>query len=317
MLSFVNHLLFESIFKLILQMRALQDLEIFVRTADSGNLSMTARTLHLTPAAASASLKRLEQELGVQLFVRSTRHLRLTQAGVYFLDQCRPALASIEQARQQLTQEHTELTGLLQLSAPSDLGRNLLLPWLEEFQDLHPQVRLQLHLSDRLANVYADPVDAAFRYGKPRDSSLVALPVTSSNRRVLCATPSYIEKFGAPSHPQELEQHHCLCFMIGPDIHNRWAFSQTDGTKTVVHVNAVNVSNDGDVVRQWALRGKGIAYRSYLDVAGDLARGRLQALCTNWQTEAAPLYFTVSGRHQISPLLRALHEFVTQRIQRL
>lgn len=295
-------------------MKALQDLEIFVRTADSCNLSMTARTLHLTPAAASASLKRLEKELGVQLFVRSTRHLRLTQAGVFFLDQCRPALASIEQARQQLTKDHAELTGLLQLSAPSDLGRNLLLPWLEEFQYLHPQVRLQVHLSDRLANVYADPVDAAFRYGKPRDSSLVALPVAPSNRRVLCAAPRYIEKFGAPMHPLELSQHSCLCFMIGPDVHNKWQFFQADGAGVVVHVNAVNVSNDGDVVRQWVLSGKGIAYRSYVDVANDLALGRLQALCTNWQTEDAPLFFTVSGRKQITPLLRALYEFVIQQI---
>lgn len=298
-------------------MKALQDLEIFVRTADSGNLSMTARALHLTPAAASASLKRLEQEIGVQLFVRSTRHLRLTQAGVFFLEQCRPALASIEEARQQLTQDHPELKGLLQLSAPSDLGRNLLLPWLDEFQDLHPQVRLQLHLSDRLANVYADPVDAVFRYGKPRDSSLVALPVAPSNRRVLCAAPSYIEKFGIPTHPHQLAQHKCLCFMIGQDIHNRWEFSQSTEEAIALHVNAVNISNDGDVVRHWVLNGKGIAYRSYLDIAKDLAKGHLRALCTDWQTEAAPLYFTVSGRRQITPLLRTLNEFIVQRICQL
>lgn len=298
-------------------MRTLQDLEIFVRTSDSGNLSMTARSLHLTPAAASASLKRLEQELGVQLFVRSTRHLRLTQAGALFLDHCRPALASIEQARQQLTQDHAELTGLLQLSAPSDLGRNLLLPWLDEFQNLHPQVKLHLHLSDRQANVYAAPIDATFRYGKPRDSNLVALPVSTDNQRVLCAAPSYIEKFGKPIHPSELAQHACLCFTIGTEIHDRWKFSQPNGINILVNVNAVNVSNDGDAVRQWTLRGKGIAYRSYLDVVTDLSQGRLQALCLDWQTEAAPLFFTVPNRHQVTPLLRTVHKFVTQRIQEL
>jgi DNA-binding transcriptional LysR family regulator len=297
-------------------MRAFKDLEIFMRTADSGNLSTAARSLNLTPAAASAALKRLERELGAQLFVRSTRNLRLTQSGIFFLDQCRPALASMQQACNQLKKRQGEFSGALQLSAPSDFGRNLLLPWLEEFQNSHPQVRLHVHLSDRLANVYTDPVDAAFRYGKPRDSGMVALPVAPSNRRVLCAAPSYIEKFGAPMHPDELSQHKCLCFMIGSDVHNRWQFFRASGAVDVVHVNAINASNDGDVVRQWVLRGKGVAYRSYLDVATDLQQGRLHALCADWKTEVAPLFFTVPNRSQITPLLRALHWFVTQRIQK-
>lgn len=198
-------------------MKALQELDIFVRTVDNGSLSATARALDLTPAATSAALKRLEAELGVQLFVRSTRSLRLTPHGELFLEQCRPALAALQQVSQQLAAGEQSLRGVLKLSAPSDLGRNLLLPWLDEFQNLHPQVDIRLQLSDRMANVYSEPVDAAFRYGKPPDSSLVALPLAPSNRRVLCASPAYLAKHGAPATPHELTGHDCLCFMFGDE----------------------------------------------------------------------------------------------------
>lgn len=182
-------------------MKSLQDLDIFVRTADSGSLSATARALDLTPAAASAALKRLEAELGVTLFVRSTRSLRLTQEGELFLEHCRPALAGLRQVRDQLAGGQAALRGTLQLAAPSDLGRNVLMPWLDEFQSQHAGVDLRLHLSDRAANVYSEPVDAAFRYGRPQDSSLVALPLSDTHRRVLCAAPSYLQERGAPATP--------------------------------------------------------------------------------------------------------------------
>lgn len=298
-------------------MKALQDLDIFIRTADNGSLSATARALDLTPAAASAALKRLEAELGAQLFVRSTRSLRLTQQGEQFLEQCRPALAALRQASQQLASGEQALRGVLKLSAPSDFGRNLLLPWLNEFQDRHPRVDIRLQLSDRLANVYSDPVDAAFRYGEPPDSSLVALPLAPSNRRVLCASPAYLDKHGAPATPHELAGHDCLCFMVGDEIHDSWRFSRDGAPAITVRVRSANVSNDGDAVRRWALLGKGIAYKAGFDVASDLAQGRLQALCPDWTTEAVPLFLVVPGRRQFTPLVRCLRDFIAQRTAEL
>lgn len=295
-------------------MKALQDLNIFVRTVESGSLSATARALDLTPAAASAALKRLEAELGVPLFVRSTRSLRLTQPGERFLAQCRPALEALQQASQQLgAAEAQALQGVLRLAAPSDLGRNVLLPWFDEFQALHPQVDIRLHLSDSIANVYSEPVDAAFRYGEPPDSSLVALPLAASHRRVLCASPAYLERHGAPASPHELAQRDCLCFMLNDDVHDRWRFSRDGGPAFTVRVKSVNVSNDGDVVRRWALMGRGIAYKAFFDVAADLAHGRLRPLCTDWATEATPLYLVLPGRRQLTPLLRRLRDFVAEK----
>lgn len=298
-------------------MKALQDLDIFVRTVDSGSLSATARALGLTPAATSAALKRLEAELGVALFVRSTRSLRLTPHGERFAAQCRPALQALQQAGEQLSAGEQPLRGVLQLAAPSDLGRNVLLPWLHDFQALHPGVDVRLHLSDRMANVFSEPVDVAVRYGKPPDSSLVALPLAPGNRRVLCAAPAYLARRGAPATPHALTGHDCLCFMLGEEVHDRWRFSFEGGAEVSVRVRSVNVSNDGDAVRRWALLGKGIAYKAGFDVAADLAAGRLQALCTGWTTEAAPLFLLMPSRRQLTPLVRSLHAFLAERTEGL
>lgn len=299
-------------------MKSLQDLDIFVRTVDSGSLSATARALDLTPAAASAALKRLEAELGVALFVRSTRSLRLTQEGGLFLEQCRPALAALHQVRSQLQDGRASaLTGTLQLAAPSDLGRNVLLPWLDAFQSEHPGIDLRLQLSDRVANVYSEPVDAAFRYGAPQDSGLVALPLVPEHRRVLCAAPAYLQAHGAPDTPHALAGHDALCFTLGEDVHDRWHFWDAAGHEVVVRMRSRNVANDGDVVRRWAVLGRGIAYKSYFDVAHDLAAGRLVPLCPGWTTEAVPLYLVVPSRHQLTPLVRALRDFMAGRLQGL
>jgi DNA-binding transcriptional LysR family regulator len=293
-------------------MKALQDLEIFVRTVDTGSLSATARGLDLTPAAASAALKRLEEELQAPLFVRSTRSLRLTREGEVFLAHCRPALAALRDAQLELASGRQQVRGMLQLAAPSDFGRNLLLPWLEAFQQLHPEIQYRLHLSDRVTNVFSDLVDAAFRQGEPPDSSMLALPVDLTNRRVLCAAPTYLKKHGTPDTPQALAKHTCLCFMLGEDVYDRWRFWR-NGEEQAVRVGGGNIANDGDVVRLWALAGRGVIYKSRLDVAADLAAGRLVALCTEWQTEASPIYMVLPGRRQLTPGLRLLREFIGER----
>ncbi|MES2946256.1 MAG: LysR family transcriptional regulator, partial [Pseudomonadota bacterium] len=251
-------------------MKALQDLEIFVRTTETGSLSATARSLDLTPAAASAALKRLEAELQAPLFVRSTRSLRLTREGEVFLAHCRPALAALRDAQAELASGRHQVRGMLQLAAPSDFGRQVLLPWLNEFQQMHPAIQYRLHLSDRVTNVYSELVDAAFRQGEPPDSSMLALPLDLRNRRVLCASSAYLARHGTPGSPQALAEHRCLCFMLGEDVYDRWKFWQ-GGTEVTVRVAGGNISNDGDVVRRWAVAGQGICYKSHMDVAADIA----------------------------------------------
>jgi DNA-binding transcriptional LysR family regulator len=290
-------------------MKALQDLDIFVRTVDAGSLSAAARALDITPAAASAALQRLEAELQAALLVRSTRSLRLTPEGTVFLEHCRLALNTLREGQQTLATGRQQVQGMLRLAVSSDLGRNLLLPWLDAFQDRHPQVRFRLQVSDRMANIFSEPVDAAFRYGEPPDSSLVALPVARDNRRVLCASPAYLQRHGTPTTPADLAQHDCLCFVLGEDVNDRWVFSRK-GQRTEVRVRGGHVANDGELVRRWAIAGRGIAYKSRLDVVHPLAEGALLPLCSDWDTEALPLYMVLPDRRQLTPALRLLREFV-------
>ncbi|OYQ40981.1 LysR family transcriptional regulator [Rhodoferax sp. TH121] len=292
-----------------MKMKALQDLDIFVRTVDTGSLSATARVLDITPAAASAALKRLETELQAPLLVRSTRSLRLTPEGALFLEHARLALSTLGEGMQAMTTGRHEVQGVLRLAASSDMGRNVLLPWLDEFQARHPQLRYRITLSDRMANMFSEPVDAAFRHGKPRDSSLVALPVAPHNRRVLVASPGYLASHGAPATPQDLALHDCLCFMLGEEVNDRWTFRR-GGQEISVRVRGGHVCNDGDVVRRWALAGRGIAYKAWVDVAQDVVHGRLHVLCPEWDTEPTPIYMVLPDRRQLTPGLRLLREFV-------
>lgn len=165
------------------------DLQLFVRAADLGSLSAAAQVMDLSPAVASAALKRIEQQLGARLLARSTRSLRLTAEGDGFLEYARAALSSLDEGRRLLASGQDHVSGVLQLSAPSDFGRNQLLPWLDEFQREYPQLTVRLLLGDRIADLFRQPVDIALRYGEPEDSSLVALPVAPNNVRVLCASP--------------------------------------------------------------------------------------------------------------------------------
>lgn len=291
-----------------------EDLQVFVRAADNGSLSAAARQLDLSPAVASAALKRLEKTVGAQLLARSTRSLRLTLAGERYLAHARAALEAVEAGGQALALQRQALSGELSLSMPSDLGRSRLRGWLDAFLERHAGLRLQLRISDRVADLYRQPVDVALRYGVPEDSCLVALPLAPDNRRVLCASPDYLARHGRPQSPQELRRHQCLRLVLGTALHERWRFSQGQ-QRELVTVDGRRQSDDGEVVRRWALEGLGIAYKSRLDALDDLRAGRLLPLLEDWQTEAAPLCLVIPHRLMLSPAVAALREHLQACLQ--
>ncbi|WP_044873957.1 LysR family transcriptional regulator [Pseudomonas sp. LFM046] len=293
-------------------MLRLDDLTLFVNTADHGSLSAAARKLEVSPAVASAALKRLEQQLETRLFVRSTRSLRLTPEGEQFLAHARGALASLEEGQRKLARGREDIAGVLQLSAPSDFGRNVLLPWLDEFQREHPRLSLRLHLSDQVADLYRQAVDIAIRYGEPEDSSLVALPLAATNRRVLCGSPDYFARHGRPRQPEDLAGHNCLLYQLGGRVHDRWSFIE-GRRERVVSVSGNRVCDDADVVRRWALSGLGLIYKSWLDVAGDVQSGRLELALPQYLGQATPLNLICAHRAQLSKPVRLLREFVQAR----
>lgn len=261
-----------------MKVKYLGDLEIFVRVAELGSLTAAANSMDVSPAVASASLKRLEAELGVLLFLRTTRSLRLTSAGERFLARCRPLLAGLLEAELDLVTGSDAIGGNLQISMPSDLGRNVILRWLDEFQMKYPATCLRVQMSDRITNIFREPVDLAIRYGTPPDSNMVALPLVTDNWRVLCAAPAYVRAHAPLLHPAQLAEHNCLLYVLGDALYSQWRFTKGDAL-CEIDVQGDRVADDSDAVRRWAIDGHGICYRSRLDVAEDLAAGRLVALC--------------------------------------
>lgn len=301
-----------------MKMDRFSPLQLFVAAAEAGGFSAAARRLDLGPVQASATIARLERELGVRLFERSTRRLRLTEAGEQWLPHARQMLAAWEEGQAALREaagQEQPLSGRLRVSLPSDIGRQWLWRWIEEFIAAEPGagVQLELRLSDRVADLVQEPVDYAVRYGEPPDSSLVALPLALDNRRVLCASPAYIARHGQPRTPAELKDHDCLRWGLGESVHGRWRFTSPDGEASAIEARGSRVADDGGLVREWALAGLGIAYKSRLDMAQDLAAGRLVDLLPGWRGEPAPLHWVTLGRHRLTPALRRLAESIRAR----
>jgi DNA-binding transcriptional LysR family regulator len=299
-----------------MKMIRLDDVQIFVHTVDYGSFSEAARQLNIAPAHASASVQRLEKALDTRLFTRSTRSMQLSEAGERYLPHARAMIVALEQGEQALANERGALSGPLRLSAPSDFGRNLLLPWLDEFQHRHPGLSLHVRMSDRAADLIRQPLDAAVRYGTLPDSSLLAMKLVEDNRRALCAAPSYIERHGAPAKVEDLRRHNCLRYVWSEQIHERWRFTPPGGERTVA-VTGNRISDDADAVRRWAIAGEGIVYKSRLDLIDDLKAGRLVELFPTEYCEPAPLHLICAHRAQLTPAINELLAFLRERCSAL
>lgn len=298
-------------------MTRIADLELLARTAELGGLSAAARALDLSPAAASAGVKRLEAQWGMPIFVRSTRSLRLSAEGerlLPFIQRTLQAWQEVQGLAGGQRSAQAQLSGELQLALPSDLGRSVLLPWLDEFQSAHPRLALRLHLSDRNSDLLRLPMDMAVRYGPLRSQKAVALPLAPGNRRILVASPAYLSRHGAPATPAELGQREALRFMLSDRVPATWRLHR-GGESIDVPVQGMRSSNDGEVVRRWALAGLGIAHKSWLDVAADVQAGLLRPVLRAWAGEPAPLYLVVPGRAQVTNAVRALHQHLVTRLR--
>ncbi|MBW8372833.1 LysR family transcriptional regulator [Stenotrophomonas sp.] len=298
-----------------MKMVRFDDLALFVRTAALGSFSNAAREADLLPGQVAAAVARLERELDLRLFVRSTRSLRLTAEGALYLPYAQEVLAALREGEARVRGEDAELRGTLQVAAPSDLGRNLLLPWLTEFRAAHPKLQLRLQLSDQVADVFRDPVDIAFRLGRFDNASYVALPLLPGNRRVLAASPDYLARHGPPDSLDALKEHHCLLYQLAGRAYDRWSF-EADGRRTVIPVRGNMVCDDADVVRRWAVAGEGIVFKSWLDICADVQAGRLQVLLDG-AGDSLPLNLVCPHRKQFSPAIRQLHAMFAQRLQPL
>jgi len=293
-------------------MLRLEDLTLFVRAAALGSFSETAREANIQPAQVSTAIKRLEQDLNTRLFARSTRNIRLTPEGESWLPYAQTILQTLHSGYEQLQPEGDEVSGTLQVAVPSDLGRHLLLDVFQSFRQRYPALRLKILFSDHITDVFKDPVDVAFRYGHNDDASYISLPVVAENRRVLVASPEYLARFGEPHTPDELKKHHTLTYFLHGRSFETWTLKRHQ-LQYQIAVKSDITSDDAEVIRRLALRGEGIAYKSWLDVCDNVKAGELQVLLKQYEGDSIPLNMICPHRQQISARVKLLHEAVKAR----
>ena len=297
----------------------INDLEIILKIAEYKSITAAATSLDMQPATASAALKRIEKDLGVELFTRTTRQLRISSAGEYFLPKCQAALNQLNQATQAIQQGTDTLLGELKISISSDLGRNSFSFWLEEFLDQHTNLSVKLYLNDNTVDFYRDSIDLAFRYGSPKDARLIGFKLCDVPR-FICASPEYLDKHSPIEHPRDLKKHNGLFYELNGIIHNTWEI-QKGNQQHKIKMRGNRATNDGDQVRRWCIAGKGVAIKSGIDVAEDLINGNLIHLLNSYTILPGELWLVLPNRQSVTPAIRLLRDLIQQkcrdRIQRL
>lgn len=289
------------------------DLRFFVALTDAGSLAEGARRMDVTPSAVSQHLRQMEQRLGVHLVHRSTRGFALTDEGQLFYDGAVHLLAQLDQLTDSLRARSGEVAGRLDICGPLGFGRRYLAPVVAEFHSLHPGLLVTLTLSDAVPPAEAQRYDLVVHIGQLSDSSMVAYPI-APNRRFACAAPGYLATRPALHTPEQLAAHDCIVLRENQEDVSLWRLER-DGKEVAVRVPPVLCSNDGDVVKQWSLLGKGIMLRSEWDVAEDLRAGRLVRVLPDWQLPDANVVALVGHRAGMSARVRLFLSFLQERFR--
>jgi DNA-binding transcriptional LysR family regulator len=284
-------------------------LRTFAQVVAGGSLSAASREMDLSLAVVSKRLTQLEKELGVRLLQRTTRKQVLTEEGALLYAEVARILAAVDQAETVMSGRTQAINGSIRLTAPGEFGRQWISPAVAAFQQRHPAVSIQLLLSDTVIDLLDAGVDLAIRFGSLEDSSLIARPL-APNFRVLCASAAYLKQFGVPKHPAELVHHQCI--LIGEHRRAVWRFEGEESLS--VQVAAAFITNDGGAAHTLALEGAGIARKSIWDVGDDLASGRLMRVLPDFAIAAAPLNVLYPNARHLAPRVRALADFLIERI---
>ncbi len=289
------------------------ELEFIVLLARHGSLSAAARALDLTPPAATKRLAQLEARLGVRLVNRTTRSLSLTSEGETYVAHATRILASIGEMEEAVSSSKAAPRGLLRINATLGFGRTVIAPIVSNFARLHPQVEVQMEVTDRPVDLVERGVDLAIRFGALPDKRLVARRVMS-NRRMLCASPAYLAQHGEPIQLADLARHRCILHRQNDDAYGIWRFTK-DRQEESVKVQGALASNDGDIVLGWALDGHGILVRSEWDLARYVESGRLKVVLPDWQLPSADLFVYYPNRRNQAARTRAFIDFLVEHLQ--
>jgi DNA-binding transcriptional LysR family regulator len=263
-------------------MMILDNLALFLRIVEKGGLAAAGRELGLSAASVSERLVALEKYYGAALLHRTTRSISLTDEGRLLVEGARRLLAEADELESLIRLGVEKISGPIRLSAPIDLGRSYLVPILDAFLAKHPEVAIDLNLTDGYVDLVGQGQDFAIRYGELADSTLRVKRLVA-NRRIVCASPAYLETRGVPQHPDDLVHHECLVIRYGMTTDREWPFL-IDGKERRVVVQGHRIANDGELVRIWCRNGFGIARKSRLDVEADLKAGTLAELLQDFSS---------------------------------
>ncbi|MEH6825527.1 MAG: LysR family transcriptional regulator [Motiliproteus sp.] len=300
-----------KLYQKILDNMLLEDLQLILKVAEFRSITAAAANLDMRTATASAALKRVESALGMELFIRTTRHLRLSSAGERYIPQCEQALLMLEQAKQNMKDDLDIVDGELRIALSSDLGRNLVTAWLDEFMHSYPDLSVRAHISDSNIDFYRDSVDIALRYGSPTDANLYGFKICNVPG-ILCATQVYLDTNGTPKHPHDLASHNGLFYQLYDILHDVWDFSSA-GTDYKIKMQGNRASNDGDLVRRWCVAGKGLAVKSCLDMSTDLLSGKVVSVMPEFKPRSTELWLICPSRQSITPAARLLRNTINKK----
>jgi len=289
-----------------------EDMRCFVQVVDRGSVTRAAEALGVAPSAVSRRIKELEARLGTQLLQRTTRRMRVTEAGRTFHARCQRLLADLDEAEAEVSAGQAALAGSLRVAAPVSFGVAHLTPILIDFLRDHPAVRLDIDFSDRVVDLVAEGFELAVRIGRLRDSSLIARKLADV-RMVACAAPSLIAERGAPRHPDELREWPALCY-TGSERPEVWHYGAPDGTPSSVEVKARLLAGNGGVLREAAIAGEGAVLQPSFVVYKAIERGLLVPILTDFAWPELAIYVVYPETRHLSARARAFIDHLRERI---
>jgi DNA-binding transcriptional LysR family regulator len=287
-------------------------MRVFMAVADEGGFAAAARRLSLSPPAVTRAIASLEERLGTRLLHRTTRIVRLTEAGTRFLVDCRRILAEVEEAEASATGAHRDPRGQLAVTAPILFGRRYVSQIVLDFLDRYPQVSVRTMLADRIVDIVDEGFDVAVRIAHLPDSSLSAVRV-GSVRRVVCAAPGYLAARGMPRTPADLAHHEAVVFSSAASVDD-WVFDTATGTHGVRPPGRLIV-NTAEVAVAAAVAGRGLTRVLSYQIADELRDGRLKIVLADLEPAPLPIHLVHREGRRTTAKVRAFVDFAVARLR--
>lgn len=286
-------------------------MRVFLRIADTGGFAEAARQLHMSPPAVTRAVAALEDSIGTRLLTRSTRSVRLTEAGARYVEDCRRILAAVEEAEAAAAGLYATPTGTLTVTSSVMFGQIYIMPVMTEFLDRHPEVTGRMLLLDRIVNLVDEGVDVAIRIGNLPDSSYSAVRI-GSVRRVVCGSPEYFAKHGRPRTPADLTCHRIVAATSAwPSL--EWRFGRD--ADIAVNVKPVLFCNSNQATINAVRSAWGLTRALSYQVGPDLAAGTLQVVLEEFEQPPLPVHIVHAEGRNASAKVRAFIDFARDRLR--